>query len=124
MTCPNQSLVKMDPKEVVRIAEEYLAWAKEQKEIRYKKTIDEIRVSLTKNMNNRWLWWLRRDPTEQEVYNAFYVDDNDGWAWTRKQYIDEMYYDREKVARNLIKAGKIAKDEMYVSVDDLAKITQ
>ena len=31
MTCPNTSLVKMDPKEVVRIAEEYLAWAKEQK---------------------------------------------------------------------------------------------
>jgi len=122
MTCPNTSLVKMDPKEVVHIAEKYLAWAKARKETRYKETMDKIRASLKKRMNSRWCWWLRRDPTEEEVMYEFSKENDGGWRLTEKYMIDLSYATGEKISRDLIKGAKNA-IEMYVSVEDLARIS-
>ena len=122
MTCPNQSLVKMDPKEVVRIAEEYLAWAKEEKAVAYEYHMNASRAELTQKLNAWYRFFWKRNPTEEEVWNDFVAGDIRE-MFPMKYRVDIGYGIGEDVAENLIKACKFAKDEMYVSVDDLARIT-
>jgi hypothetical protein len=123
MTCPNQSLVKMEPKEVIRIAEEYLAYAKEQKETWYKTYLDASRNYLTKNMNAWYRLWWKRNPTEAEVWNNFSDDNKWGYIFSMKYRVDARYAVGEEIAKKLIKACSVAKDEIYVSVEDVSEIT-
>jgi len=122
MTCNNQSLVKMDPKEVIRIAEEYLAWAKEEKETRYTYHLNASREELTRSMNAWYRFFWKRNPTEEEVWKDF-DDSNMRMMFSMKYRVDAKYAMGEEIATKLIKACGCAVEEIYVSVDDVAEIS-
>jgi hypothetical protein len=113
----------MDPKDVVRIAEKYLTWAKEEKKVQYEYYMSYSRTKLTKDMNAWWRLWWKRNPTEQEVYDDFSGVGDRFCMFSMKSRVDLLFSKGEEIAKKLIKACSVAKDEVYVSVEDVSEIT-